>query len=181
MNIYCMKIALHGITPMVWRRLRVPGNTSLAVLHHVIQILFNWDEYNLHQFHIYGKDYGLNYIGAVMYSDDANKVVLDDFQFDVGDKFTYEYNFFEHNMHDIRIETIKDLLTVNYDISCLSGSGMVGATKYDVIQVEYEMLEKLVKQKGKITIEDIHEFQDKINHVSFNKLRLNQSLSSLIT
>ena len=50
----------------------------------------------LHQFHIYGKDYGLYYAGGILFSDDARQVFLNDFDFDVSDKFTYEYNFFEY-------------------------------------------------------------------------------------
>ncbi|MCQ1912428.1 plasmid pRiA4b ORF-3 family protein [Escherichia coli] len=32
--------------------------------------------------------------------------MIDDFEFDVGDRFTYEYNFFEHWIHDIRVKAI---------------------------------------------------------------------------
>ncbi len=35
---------LHGVSPMVWRRLKIPGNISLAQLHHTIQIAFGWDD-----------------------------------------------------------------------------------------------------------------------------------------
>ena len=81
---------------MIWRRLRVPGSTSLADLHHAIQILFRWDDDHLHLFHIYGKDYGIAYLGGFSLSDDPYTVCLDDFEFDVGDRFTYEYNFYEN-------------------------------------------------------------------------------------
>nr|QQQ58137.1 hypothetical protein JJE75_00305 [Citrobacter freundii] len=30
--------------------------------------------------------------------------------FDAGDRFTYEYNFFEHWLHDIRVEAIYEKL-----------------------------------------------------------------------
>lgn len=96
MKIYTLKIVLRGISPLVWRRLKVPRRTSLAQLHYVIQTIYGWDDENLHQFHIYGKDYGINYDGGLGYSDNAHKVYLDDFAFDEGDKFSYEYNFFEH-------------------------------------------------------------------------------------
>jgi hypothetical protein len=46
-----------------------------------------------------------------------------DFGFDVGDKFTYEYNFFEHIIHDIRIEKIKDLSNAKNVIFCVMRSG----------------------------------------------------------
>ncbi|MBK9026058.1 MAG: hypothetical protein IPL69_19420 [Saprospiraceae bacterium] len=39
---------------MIWCRLRIPDRTSLADFHHVIQIVFGWDDEHLHRFHIYG-------------------------------------------------------------------------------------------------------------------------------
>ncbi len=57
---------------MIWRRLRIPSHTSLADFHHVIQIVFNWDNEHLHRFHIYGKDYGVAYAGGLSYSDDTH-------------------------------------------------------------------------------------------------------------
>lgn len=89
MKSYFIKIALRGVSPMIWRRLRIPSNTSIARLHEIIQVAYGWDNDYLHKFHIYGKDYGINYIGAVMYSDDADTIFLNDFGFDVNDKFTY--------------------------------------------------------------------------------------------
>ena len=78
---------------MIWRRLRIPGDISLANLHHIIQAAYGWDDDHLHQFHIYGKDYGLSYVGGIAFADNAREIFLDNFDFDVGDKFTYEYNF----------------------------------------------------------------------------------------
>jgi hypothetical protein len=44
------KVALHGISPMIWRRLRVNAETSLAELDHIIQIAMDWHhEDPLHQ------------------------------------------------------------------------------------------------------------------------------------
>ncbi|EAB4450261.1 hypothetical protein EW183_22220 [Salmonella enterica] len=42
---------------MVWRRLRVAADTSLAALHFIIRIIQGWGDDHLHQFHIYGKGY----------------------------------------------------------------------------------------------------------------------------
>ncbi len=55
---------------MIWRRLRTPGSMSLADFHHIIQIVFGWDNDHLHRFHIYGKDYGIAYLGGTSFSDD---------------------------------------------------------------------------------------------------------------
>jgi len=56
MNQYRLKIALRGDSPMIQRRILVTGKTSLADLHHIIQIAMGWDNDYLHSFHIYGKD-----------------------------------------------------------------------------------------------------------------------------
>ena len=54
MTVYSIKIALRGISPMNWRRLRLPGSTSIADFHHIIQIAMGWDNDYLHCFHIFG-------------------------------------------------------------------------------------------------------------------------------
>ena len=179
MKVYFIKIALRGVSPMVWRRLRVPGSASLAMLHDCIQIINSWDDDYLHQFHIYGKDYGLNYPGGLNYSDNVHEIYLDDFQFDIGDKFTYEYNFFEHLIHDIRIENIRDFLPTKNNVICLSGQGMPSATKSDVMDVEFKFLERIVENNG-LTSADIDEFREKINRVKFNKKSVNSNLLSSI-
>jgi hypothetical protein len=45
---YIMKVDLKGLR--VWRRLRVPGELTLAGLHGAIQIAFGWDGDHLHTF-----------------------------------------------------------------------------------------------------------------------------------
>jgi hypothetical protein len=179
MKFYFVKVALRGVSPMVWRRLRIPGNASLAMLHQCIQIINGWDDFNLHQFHIYGKDFGINYVGGLSYSDNVHTVLLDSFNFDVGDKFTYEYNFFEHIMHDISIESILELPIIESSIVCLRGSGMPGVTKYDVMRIEHKILKKIVSKKGKLTVNDVVNFKEALNHVKFNKNQVNISLASI--
>ncbi len=78
---------------MIWRRLRVRGNTSMADLHHIIQIAMCWDDGHLHSFHIYGEDYGLKYDGGMDFTHNARQVILENFGFNVGDRFSYTYDF----------------------------------------------------------------------------------------
>jgi hypothetical protein len=179
MKLYFIKIALHDVSPMVWRRLSVPGTTSLAMLHNCIQIINGWDDSHLNQFRIFGKDYGVYHDGGISFNDDARTVYMDDFDFDVGDKFTYEYNFFEHIIHDLRIEDIKELPMTKNNIFCIDGSGMPGATKYDVMDVEFKMLKKIVNKKGKLSYADVCDFREKINHVKFIKRYVNDQLATL--
>ncbi len=179
MKTYFIKIALRGISPMIWRRLCVPGTASLAMLHDCIQIINGWDDTYLNQFRIFGKDYGVYHDGGLSFNEDAHNVYIDDFEFDIGDKFTYEYNFFEHILHDIRVEDIQDLPATNNNISCVSGSGMPGATKYDEMTIKLLLLEKIVKKKGQLSCQDISDFQEEIRNVKFIKKYINKELASL--
>ena len=46
-DLHQLKVSLRGISPMIWRRLLVPGETSIADLHHVIQIAMGWEDVHL--------------------------------------------------------------------------------------------------------------------------------------
>ncbi|MGR4166005.1 plasmid pRiA4b ORF-3 family protein [Klebsiella pneumoniae] len=154
MKIYVIKIAVHGVSPMVWRRLRIAADTSLAALHFIFQIVQGWGDDHLHQFHIYGKDYGISYEGGIGFVDNPFRVVIDDFAFDAGDRFTYEYNFFEHWLHDIRVEAIYENSTLKAPF-CISGHGMPGATAADEFDKTLAFLEAIVNADDETTVGEI--------------------------
>jgi hypothetical protein len=177
MKTYFIKIALHSVSPMVWRRLKIPGNTSLAELHYIMQVAFNWDDDYLHQFHIYGKDYGIAYDGGLSFADDAHAILLDNFEFDAGDKFTYEYNFFDHWLVDIRIERIEVSATAA-SIICLKGSGMHGVDRYDEIEPLHNLLKAVLDADESTTLDDIRPYIDALNAVKFNRALINHRLQT---
>lgn len=179
MKIYTLKIVLRGISPMIWRRLKVPGLTSLAELHYVIQSIFGWDDENLHQFRIYGKDYGINYDGAIGYSDNAHKVYLDDFAFNIGDRFSYEYNFFEHLMHDIRVEDIDKFSQITNEINCTKGSGMPGVDKFDEIKLMAKLITMILDKKESSTRADMIRLIEKLDAIRFNRKLINKNLNDI--
>jgi hypothetical protein len=116
------KVAIRGISPMIWRRFQLSSETSLADLHHIIQISMGWDDDHLHQFKIYAKNYGIHYAGGPGFRDDAHLVFINQFEFAVGDRFTYEYNFSEGRLCDIRIEKIEESETETSQPKCIDGS-----------------------------------------------------------
>jgi hypothetical protein len=121
-SVYTIKVALRGVSPMVWRRLRLSGATSLAQLHYMIQAAMDWDDDNLHHFRIYAEDYGIYRRGGTNYADDPNDIFLDDFEFEPGDRFVYNYNYFENHVQDIRIEAVNSLDQHTYPPRCIGGS-----------------------------------------------------------
>jgi hypothetical protein len=73
-DIYQLRIVLRGISLLIWRRLLVRSDTTLAQLHTMLQIVCDWSNEYLHHFHVFGKDYGSN--GA-----DTRHVTLSTFGF----------------------------------------------------------------------------------------------------
>ncbi|MFT8259203.1 MAG: plasmid pRiA4b ORF-3 family protein (plasmid) [Candidatus Symbiodolus clandestinus] len=189
MKAYTIKVALRGVSPMVWRRFSVTADMSLACLHYIIQIAQGWNDEYLHQFHIYGKDYGIAYEGGISFSDDPYQVVLDDFGFDVGARFTYEYDFFENWLHDIRIEAIHDNSNQKSPF-CLNGHrevresgasrrGMPGATLTDEIDKTIALLQTVNKADESTTAGDVRDFIEALDTVRFNRNKINHQLSKL--
>ena len=86
-----MNDALRVVTPMIWQRLPVHTQTSLADLHNIIQICMGWEDHHLHSFHIYGEDYGVSRICAMHFNNNAHEVPINDFRFEreIGHEYTF--------------------------------------------------------------------------------------------
>ena len=69
--IYMLHIWIRQISPMIWRRLLVRSECSLAQLHDIIQIAFGWSDSHLHRFRIHGRDYGISRSGGPGSSQEA--------------------------------------------------------------------------------------------------------------
>src|SRR5271157_2848687 len=53
-EIYQLHILLLQINPPIWRRLHVRSDSSIATLHELLQIAFDWSDFHLHRFVIRG-------------------------------------------------------------------------------------------------------------------------------
>src|SRR5882724_1618069 len=73
-----LRAVLRGISPLIWRRLLVPSDTSIALLHDVLQAAFGWEDMHLHRFEIRGREYGLSREGGIFFETDARKVRIGD-------------------------------------------------------------------------------------------------------
>jgi len=104
--VYQLKITLRGISPLIWRRLLVRADTSIAELHHILQLVMGWTNSHLHRFLIHGKEYGLAYDGGPGFAEDPRQSRLRDFQFRLHERFLYEYDFGDNWQHDMRVEQI---------------------------------------------------------------------------
>src|ERR1035437_1850642 len=103
-EIYQFRAVLCGVSPLIWRRLLIASETSVAQLHEILQLVFDWSGEHLHRFRIHGKDYGSSQLGGLVFAEDARQVPLSRFQLHCGERFRYEYDFTAYWLLDIRLE-----------------------------------------------------------------------------
>src|SRR6267142_7053848 len=101
---YQFHIVLRDISPKIWRRVELTAGNSLADLQRVIQICFGWSDEYLHRFCIRNHYLGASRPGGLLFFGDPENMTLSQFAFRAHERFTYEYNFFDAWLLDVRFE-----------------------------------------------------------------------------
>jgi hypothetical protein len=117
--VYQVKVTLQGTSPPIWRRLRLPGATTLAQLHQVIQAAFGWEDAHLHAFEVGGRRYSHPDFGLEGVADEA-KVRLRDLGSRRGARLGYTYDFGDSWEHDLLVEDVLPSDGVPHAV-CLTG------------------------------------------------------------
>jgi len=105
-HVYQFRVVVQGISPLIWRRLLVRSDMSLATLHATLQIMFAWSDTYLHSFHIHGQAYGIPRLDGPHLDRDARYVPLAALRLHRGEHFSYVYNFIDDWVCDLRLEAI---------------------------------------------------------------------------
>lgn len=129
-----LKITLADSHPPIWRRVLIRADVTFWVLHSVIQDLFGWEEYHLHNFERFWKRNEDRYVFEIPHPDNFSawqvdtdalhpadvhiprNYFLDERKEKIGDwltpeypKFTYTYDFGDDWEHEIILEQIADV------------------------------------------------------------------------
>ncbi len=104
--VYRIKVGLRGAKPPIWRRLEVPANISLARLHTVIQIAFDWDDSHMHVFETPYGNFGL--ADPELGHRAEAPVTLEQAAPTANSKLSYTYDFGDSWEHDIVVEKVLD-------------------------------------------------------------------------
>ena len=104
-EIYQLKVTIRHSMPKIWRRVLVSSDTNLGKLHRILQVLFSWDDYHMHQFTAAGR----RYADPMFQLDDVRderRVKLG--QIVTGPKFKilYEYDFGDSWEIEIIVEKV---------------------------------------------------------------------------
>ena len=105
-SVYQLRVVVRGVSPLIWRRLLIPADTTIAGLHAVLQIAFGWGGEHLHRFLIHGVEYGIAYDGGPSFGDDPRLVRLGDLGLRRTERFTYHYDFTAGWCLDLRVERV---------------------------------------------------------------------------
>ena len=121
---YQLHISLNDIEPMIWRRILVPSDITLDILHLSIQDAMGWQDEHLHLFIDGNKQYGSHdpdwdEFGAE-YGDEC-EVQLRQVLSRPNKTLLYEYDFGDSWQHTIKLEEIKSVEEVEDSPFCLGG------------------------------------------------------------
>jgi len=108
---YCVHVWIRGIHPMLWRRFLVRSDSTLADLHVLLQIGFDWTDFHIHRFRIRKKDYAVPRLGGLG-CHDAREIKLADLHFRINERFLYEYDFGDLWQHQVNRAGATALLLV---------------------------------------------------------------------
>ena len=106
---YQLKVALVGAKPPIWRRILVPGTTSLADLHTIIQTCMGWTDSHLHHFDISGELYAIPDEEDEWYPSDKRderNFTLDTLEQQLSPSFHYVYDMGDYWEHRITVEKV---------------------------------------------------------------------------
>jgi hypothetical protein len=191
--IYQLHIFILGISPMIWRRIKIRSDSTIADLHYIIQIVMGWTDSHLHRFIIHGKHYGIAQIGGMWFSDDPKVVKLSDFGWRSRERFLYEYDFGDNWQHQIRVEAILTPESNCFYPACIDGKRacppedcggpwefMAQKQEYSVRHIANRFSE--IVEEGDIpgNIEEIYELREWLMVEHFDRQEINQRLQQYV-
>ena len=107
-QIYQLKVTLHGSHSPIWRQFQVRSDITLGKLHLILQAVMGWTNSHLHRFLIRGAQYGIpDESGlAPRKTMDEHKHRLKDLVSRKASRIIYEYDFGDLWTHELLVENI---------------------------------------------------------------------------
>lgn len=120
-NTFRLRINLDGVTPVIWRRILVPGSVRMSKLAVMLIAVMGWTNSHLHAFQVGQHRYGMHYDE---YPDDEidekGVTVLNALR--GARRFTFEYDFGDSWEHEVIVEEMtSSSFGLRYAV-CLDGA-----------------------------------------------------------
>jgi len=128
-SLLTLSIELRGSKPRIWRRLSLPGNVTLDVVHTLLQTAMGWTDSHLHRFQPgigqgYDQPYFVTEFDEVEGEEGTREdgVRLDQVLRAPGDRLTYLYDFGDGWEHRVTLESLEPLTPGEREPVCLGGA-----------------------------------------------------------
>ncbi len=128
-SLLTLTIELRGAKPRIWRRLSLPGDLTLDVVHRLFQAAMGWTDSHLHRFQPgVGQSYDQPYFVSEFDEEEGDQgtredgVRLDQVLRAAGDRLTYLYDFGDGWEHRVTLESLALLTPDNRQPVCLGGA-----------------------------------------------------------
>ncbi|MBU1566158.1 MAG: UPF0149 family protein [Proteobacteria bacterium] len=108
-QVFQLKVSLLETKPPIWRRIQVPGDTTLERLHKVIQLCMGWTDSHLHQFLVGLTCYSLPDMDDQFLTNKPKneaKFTLQELQDEIAPNFLYIYDYGDDWQHRISVEKV---------------------------------------------------------------------------
>jgi hypothetical protein len=105
-NAFVLAMSVPGCEPPVWRRIVVREDMWLQQLHDVIQVAFDWFDYQTHVFSVGDLHYGNPLNSDMGTVEDDRDVTLEDIDLAIRERIFYRYNFGEGWTVEINVEKV---------------------------------------------------------------------------
>ena len=177
-GVYQLNVVLARSEPLIWRRVLVPGDFTLAALHEVIQRVMPWSDEHLHEFIIEGARYGRparesDFGGPKLQNE--SRATLKEVIPALGKSFRYEYDFGDNWVHDIKVEKVLAQIEDDVYPSCIAGENACPPEDCGGIYGYYDKLE-IIKDPSHPDYEDFKDWMGPFDPASFNLEAVNRSL-----
>jgi hypothetical protein len=144
--VYQLKITLRRSKPPIWRRVLVPADTPLDLLHIILQRVMGWTDSHMHDFLIGGDYYGDPTADNVLGFKNECLFTLEGLVPKARQKFLYEYDFGDDWEHEIVVEKITSPEPRETYPKCVAGEGACPPEDCGGIWSYYNMLQ-VIKDK----------------------------------
>ena len=128
-SLLILTIELRGAKPRIWRRLSLPGDLTLDVVHTLFQAAMGWTDSHLHRFQPGGgRGYAEPYFITEFDEEEGDEgtredgVRLDQVLRVPGDQLTYLYDFGDGWEHRVTLESVAPITPDGREPRCLGGA-----------------------------------------------------------
>src|SRR6202521_5435756 len=73
-GVYQLRVVLRAVSPLIWRRVLVRSDPTIADLHMTLQTALGWTDEHLNRFVIHGREYGVWHDGGIGFRDNPRHV-----------------------------------------------------------------------------------------------------------